>query len=135
MPDEEILYEGRVPFRVVHGSHGLLWLLLLGWNIGLLLSWFRTFGESLKITTQRIVLTSGMFSQEVEEVEYYRVKDTTYHQSLWQRLFGIGTITLLSDDATAPQLSFTMPDPHTYREQIRECINYERQRMGTVQLD
>ncbi len=136
MADEEIIYEGKIPFRVVHFSHGFKWLLLLGWNIGLLLSWLHTFGERITITSQRVILKQGILSQDVEEVEFYRVKDTKFQQEgLLQRLFKFGTITLISDDATAPVLMFSLPEPEYYREQIRECVNEERQRMGTVQFD
>ncbi len=135
MFDEQIIFEGKIPFRVAHFSHSLRWLLLLGWNIGLLISWLQTFGEKIKITSQRIVLAHGVISQDVEEVEYYRVRDTTYQQGILQRIFRIGTITLLSDDATAPTLVFSIDNPEYYREQIRECINVERNRMGAVQVD
>ena len=135
MSDEQIIFEGKIPFKVVHFSHGLLWMLLLGWNIGMIISWLRSFGERLKITSQRVILTRGVISQDVEEVEYYRVKDTKYQQGILQRIFGIGTITLFSDDATAPTFTFTIHNPEYYRERIRECINVERKRMGAIQLD
>jgi hypothetical protein len=135
MLDEQILYEGRIPFKVAHFSHRVTWLLLWGWNIGLLLSWLETFGKMIKITSQRIVLKSGVFSQEMEEVEYYRIHDTAYQQGILERFFGIGTITLFSNDTTAPTFSFTIDNPEYYREYIRECIKSERKRMGTIQFD
>lgn len=136
MSDEQIIYEGKIPFRVIHFSHGGKWLLLIGWNIGLLISWLQTLGERIKITSQRVVLTSGIFSQDIEEVEYYRVKDTKYQQEgLLQRLFNFGTITLFSEDTTAPMFMFDIHQPEYYREQIRQGVNEERRRMGTVQFD
>ncbi len=136
MREEQIFYEGKIPFKVVHLSHGGFWLLLIGWNIGLLISWLQTFGTSIKITSQRIVLTTGVISRTTEEVELYRVRDTTHQQrGILQRLFGIGTITVFSDDTTAPTLSFTLYNPEYYREQIRECVNRERQRMGIIQIE
>lgn len=135
MEEEQVIYEGRVPFRAIHFSHGLIWLVLLGWNVGLLASWLRTFGATLKITTQRVVLTEGVLSQEIEEVELYRVKDTALHQSFFQRLLGIGEITLFSGDATSPTLSFILHDPVAYREEIRTHVNECRRRMGAIQVD
>lgn len=136
MSAEDIIFEGRIPFKVVHFSHGAGWLALLGWNIGLLISWLQTFNQTIKITSQRVVLTSGVISQDIEEVEFYRVRDTKYHQQgILQRLLKIGTITLFSEDATAPTFSFVIHNPVYYREQIRGYIKEERKRMGTIQFD
>ncbi len=136
MSEEHIVYEGKLPFRAAHFSHSLVWLLLLGWNVGLLVSWLQTFGEHLRITSQRVVLRRGIISQEVEEVEYYRIKDTKFQQEgILQRLLNFGSITIYSDDATAPELTFLIPQPEEYREEIRSLVHEERKRMGTVQFD
>ena len=135
MTEEYTIFEGYAPFRVVHLSHSFWWLLFFGWNIGLILSWIQMFGESLRITSQRLIISRGLFSKIIEEVEFYRVNDTTLSQTFGQRLLGIGTITLLSDDATAPNLSVVMGNPETYREQIRACVKEERKRMRSRQLD
>ena len=135
MSEELIVYEGRIPFKVAYFSHRGWWYLLWGWNFGLLASWLKTFGETIKITTQRVVLTTGIFSKAVEEVEYYRVQDTAYHQSFLERLVGIGTITLFSRDKTAPEFSFLIHEPDYFREEIRRCMKGERRRMRTMQFD
>jgi len=136
MPGEQIIFEGKIPFKVVHLSHGTRWLALFGWNVGLISSWLQTFNKAIKISSQRVVLTSGVISQDIEEVEFYRVRDTKYQQQgIFQRLFGIGTITLFSEDTTAPTFTFTIHKPEYYREQIRRCVNVERKRMRTVQFD
>ena len=135
MSEEYLIFEGKIPFRVVHFSHNIVWFILLGWNLGLILSWLQSAGQGVKITNQRVVLSRGLLSKEIEEVEFYRVKDTKYQQTLFQRLLNVGTITLFSDDATAPTLSFTIEQPAYYREQIRENIHAARQDMGAIQLD
>ncbi len=135
MGEELIVYEGRIPFKVVYFSHTGWWYVLWGWNFGLLTSWITTFGETIRITTQRVMVTSGIFSKDVEEVEYYRVQDTTYHQSFVERLIGIGTITLFSRDKTAPTFSFTIHEPEYFREEIRNSMKTERRRMRTMQFD
>ena len=79
MSEEYLIYEGKIPFRALHFSHNFWWFLFLGWNVGLLFSWGQRFGQRLQITSQRVILTRGIFSNEVEEVEFYRVKDTKHH--------------------------------------------------------
>ena len=39
-----------------------------------------------------------------EELLLYRVRDLTLTRSLWQRIFGVGTITVTSSDRTTPSL-------------------------------
>ena len=132
---ERTVFEGRIPFRVFYFSHGVLWLLLLGWNFGLLLAWLQSLSWLIRITSQRVVLTRGLLAKRGEEVEYYRVRDTSFQQSAVQRMFGVGTVTLMSDDVTAPQLTFPIQGPKDIREQVRDFVRTERQRMRTVQID
>jgi hypothetical protein len=135
MAEEEIIYEGKLPFKVAYFSHPGLWFLLWGWNVGFLGAWGRALGQRLKITTQRVVLTSGLFSRDMEEVEFDRVHDTTYHQGLLDRVVDIGTITLFSRDQTAPEFSFLIHNPAYFREEIRQCIKHERRRLRAVRLE
>ncbi len=132
---EKIIYEGQIPFRVFHGSHGLLWLIFLGWNIGLLISLVQSLSWRIRITTQRVVLTHGLFSQTEEEVEFYRVRDTRLVQGAIQRMFGVATITLISDDVTAPELTFSLHDAQYYREQMRQFIREQRLELIAIQVD
>jgi len=132
---EKTIYEGQIPFRVFHGSHGFLWLIFLGWNIGLLISLFQSLSWRIKITSQRVVLTRGLFSQTEEEVEYYRVRDTKLEQGAIQRIFGVATITLISDDVTAPELTFPIHDPQNTRQQIRDSVREQRRELIAVQVD
>ena len=135
MLNERIIFEGRIPFTVFHFSHGLLWLLLLGWNIGLLISWLDSLNHTIRITSQRVVLIHGLIAKSEEEVEFYRVRDAKLDQSTIQRMVGVGTITLISDDVTAPELTFSAHNPQEYREQIRTCVREQRKEMGAIQVD
>ncbi|MBF0547910.1 MAG: PH domain-containing protein [Candidatus Riflebacteria bacterium] len=132
---EEIIYDGRIPTKVFLFSHNPIWILLLGWNIGLLLSILQSFCQSIRITSQRVILTTGFISRKIEEVEYYKVKDTSYDQHIMQRLGGVGEITIFSDDVTSPQLTFSIHDPVEIREKIREFVRTERGKMRSIQVD
>lgn len=132
---EETIYDGRIPFRAIHGSHGPIWMFLLGWNVGLLISYSSSLLWRLKLTTERAILSHGLLSRDEEVVEYYRVRDIKFRQSIMQRVFGVGEITLISDDATSPELSFVIESPDVYRGRVRECINKRRKEMGTMQRD
>ncbi|NQX44442.1 PH domain-containing protein [Paenibacillus tritici] len=58
------------------------------------------------ITSQRIMVKSGLIGKDVEEIELLRVNDFSVSQSVMQRMLGIGTLIILSDDASSPQLPF-----------------------------
>jgi membrane protein YdbS with pleckstrin-like domain len=132
---EKVLYEGRLPLRVYHFSHGIIWLLLLGWNFGLLWSWLRSLGLRVKITSTRIVVIRGIVSRSEEQVEYYRVHDSKYEQGFIQRIFNVGTITLHSDDMTSPELTFPIVNPEGMKEQIQQHVLQQRRSMRTIQMD
>ncbi|MFZ2960314.1 MAG: PH domain-containing protein [Candidatus Ozemobacteraceae bacterium] len=132
---EEVFFEGKLPFTAVLFSFHPILVLLFGWNILLIWSYIQTFGLKIKVTSQRIILVKGFISQDSEEVEYYRVKDIEADQGLLHRLLGLGTITIFSDDSTSPNLTFVTPDPMNLREKIRNCVRSERAKRHTIAVD
>ena len=52
----------------------------------------------------RLFRQTGLFNLKEEELLLYRVRDLTLTRSLWQRIFGVGTITVTSSDRTTPSL-------------------------------
>lgn len=69
----------------------------------------RYFGLPLSFTRyalseDRLFLSVGFFSIKDEEVLLYRIRDINTSRTLWQRLFGVGTVTVVSSDKTMPSL-------------------------------
>jgi membrane protein YdbS with pleckstrin-like domain len=88
------------------------------------------------ITTQRVRIVSGIFSKDIQEIELFRVKDTMAHQSFLQRLFGLGTITVVSGDERHPRLVLSgIPRAIELRERLRQEVMTLRQRFGVRELD
>ncbi len=88
------------------------------------------------ITTQRVRVVSGLLSKEIQEIELFRVKDTMVQQRFFQRIFGLGTITILSGDAHQPQLILRgIPHAVDLRERIRQEVMVLRQRYGVREMD
>lgn len=52
----------------------------------------------------RIFQETGLFNLKEEEVLLYRVRDITLTRSFFQRIFGVGTVSLHSSDKTTPTL-------------------------------
>ena len=56
------------------------------------------------LSEDRLFLSVGCFSIKDDEVLLYRVKDISVSRTFWQRIFGVGTITIASADKTTPGL-------------------------------
>ena len=69
----------------------------------------RYFGLPLSFTRyamseDRLFLSVGCLNIKDEEILLYRIRDINTSRSLWQRLFGVGTISVVSSDKTLPTL-------------------------------
>jgi uncharacterized membrane protein YdbT with pleckstrin-like domain len=100
-PREDVLYEGRGALLPSLGSWALAIL-----TLGLLLPWYwiRRMGRSYRITTQRIVVETGMLSKRMEQIDLYRITDYAVERPFLQRLVGTGNIVLEAMDKTTPEL-------------------------------
>lgn len=88
------------------------------------------------VSTQRVRVVSGIFSKEIQEIELFRVKDTAANQSFFLRLFGLGTITILSGDEKQPRLFLSgVPAAIELRERLRTEVMNLRQRFGVREVD
>jgi membrane protein YdbS with pleckstrin-like domain len=99
-------------------------------------AWLHLRAIEYVITTQRVRVISGLFSKDVQEIELFRVKDTAARQSFLLRLFGLGTITVLSGDESHPRLVLSaVPGALEMRERLRQEVMSLRQRFGVRELD
>lgn len=132
---EQIYYEGPVPLKAFLAGWGCLGLVFFGWNVGLLAAWLRSLSLKVKITSQRVVLIRGLIAQHEEDVPLYRVTDCGFSQGICERLLGVGSVWIASDDASAPRVEFPMDRAQQCKEFVREAALRERQRMRTVSVD
>ena len=97
----------------------------------LLLVWIRVKSSSYRLTNERLFVHRGWLAKHVDEMELYRVKDVVVNQSALQRLLGYGTITVLADDDSTPQLNLVdVGRPIAIKEMIRTQYRAARQREG-----
>jgi uncharacterized membrane protein YdbT with pleckstrin-like domain len=54
------------------------------------------------LTEDRLFVKTGILNTVQEETLLYRVRDLSFKQSLWQRIFGVGTVIVHSSDKTSP---------------------------------
>ena len=55
------------------------------------------------LTKEKLFIQTGVFNLKEEEVRLYRIMDVTLRRSLWERLFGLGTIHCCSADKSGPE--------------------------------
>lgn len=56
------------------------------------------------ITEKKLIYKKGLLSSTEDEILLYRVQDITVRRTLGQKLFGLGTIEVDSQDKTCPHL-------------------------------
>ena len=89
------------------------------------------------LSEDRLFLSVGFLSIKDDEILLYRVRDITTSRSLWQRLFGVGTVTVMSSDKTMPILQMkNIRNPVAVKEllhnQVEEMKIRRRVRLGEI---
>jgi hypothetical protein len=88
------------------------------------------------LTTERLQVVRGLLSRSTEEVELTRVRDVSYEQSLAQRALGIGTVTVVGTDASAPSVVIhDVDEPEAVKEMIRQAVRDQRRRQRVRQVE
>jgi uncharacterized membrane protein YdbT with pleckstrin-like domain len=82
-----------------------------------------------RLTNHRLFVVRGLLARQHDELELIRVDDVSVRQNLMQRLFGVGTVHVLSTDATNPRLAMEgIADPLALKELLREHVRARRAR-------
>ena len=102
----------------------------------------RYFGMPLSFTRysmsdDRLFLSVGWLSIKDDEVLLYRIRDITTSRTLWQRMFGVGTVTVVSSDKTMPTIQLkNIKAPLQVKEllhrQVEEMKLRRRVRVGEI---
>ena len=92
----------------------------------------------ITLTNQRLKIRSGLLNKKMEEIELYRVKDWTHSEPLMQRLLGFGTVTVVSSDRTAPEVTYQwLKDAKDFAEKLRNAVEAvrDRKRVRAIEMD
>ncbi|MBQ3192016.1 MAG: PH domain-containing protein [Oscillospiraceae bacterium] len=89
------------------------------------------------LSEDRLFTSVGFLNIKDDEILLYRVRDIDTSRSLWQRLFGVGTVTVVSSDKTMPNLVLkNIKDPVFVKElihkQVEETKIKRRVRFGEI---
>ena len=102
----------------------------------------RYFGMPISFTRyamseDRLFTSVGFLNIKDDEILLYRVRDIDTSRNLWQRLFGVGTVVVMSSDKSMPNLVLkNIKDPigvkELIHEQVEEMKIRRRVRVGEI---
>ena len=92
------------------------------------------------LSEDRLFQSVGLLNLKDDELLLYRVRDIDTKRTLWQRIFGVGTITVASSDKSTPVLELkNIKDPVAVKEllhkQVEEMKIRRRVRFGEIMTD
>lgn len=90
-----------------------------------------------RLSNDRLFCETGLLNMKSDEVLLYRVRDLRLTISLVQRIFGVGTVCVVSSDKSIPHLDLkNVKDPRTVKELIHQNVEAakDRRRMRATEL-
>jgi uncharacterized membrane protein YdbT with pleckstrin-like domain len=98
--------------------------------------WLEVRCFTYELTTQRLKITQGVLNKQTDEIELYRVKDTSLVEPFWLRIFGKGDIKLLTSDHATPEITIeAIGEPAAVREQLRAQVEALRDTKRVREID
>ena len=87
-------------------------------HLGLPLSFTR-----YALSEDRLFLETGLFNIKDEEVVLYRVRDISMRRTFGQRIFGVGTVTVISSDKSMPKIELkNVKKPRDVKEMLHKYV-------------
>lgn len=80
-----------------------------------------------KLTEEKLLMGTGILNIKEEEVRLFRIVDVTLSRSLWERIFGLGTVHVCSADKTTPEFSIVwIKNSQKIKDLISEKVEVAR---------
>jgi uncharacterized membrane protein YdbT with pleckstrin-like domain len=129
-----VLFEGN-PALLPSVLHWIIAILTVG--LALLVYLARSRSTHYRITTQRVVVETGLLNKRLDQTDLYRIHDYVVERPLGQRLVGTGNLVLQTVDRTTPavRLLGLHTDVVALYERLRKATEAEKQRRGVRVLD
>lgn len=134
MNEEQVVWSGS-PSQWQNFGWFLLCVLLIPipWAIW---KWLETRNTIYTLTDQRLKFTRGVLTKTTEDLELYRVRDTKFQQSFWERMVGLGEIELYTTDETTTTVRLPfIRAAESVREKIRGLVEARRDAKRVRYLD
>ena len=132
--NEQTLFEGN-PAMCPSISSWFLSVITLGF--ALIYFYFRSRATRYRLTTQRIVIETGIFSKRMDQLDLYRVNDYVVERPFSQRIVGTGNLVLTAMDRSTPDVRIDglKTDVMELYEKLRAATEESKRAHGVRVLD
>ena len=131
---EEVLFEGHPALLPSLGA----WIVTI-LTVGLALLYFalRSKSQHYRLTSERIVIETGIFSKRMDQIDIYRINDYIVERPFGQRLIGTGNLVLTAMDRSTPEVRLLglKTDVVALYERLRKATENEKRRRGVRMVD
>lgn len=80
-------------------------------------------------TDEKLLIRTGVLNVKEEEVRLYRILDLTLKRTLFQRLWGLGTIHVCSADKSTPEFEIlNIKNPEIVKNMLSDMVEEERRK-------
>ena len=80
-------------------------------------------------TDEKLLIRTGVLNVKEEEVRLYRILDLTLKRTLFQRLWGLGTIHVCSADKSTPEFEIlNITNPEIVKNMLSDMVEEERRK-------
>lgn len=80
-------------------------------------------------TDEKLLIRTGVLNVKEEEERLYRILDLTLKRTLFQRLWGLGTIHVCSADKSTPEFDIlNIKNPEIVKNMLSDMVEEERRK-------
>ena len=88
------------------------------------------------LTAKKLIVSKGLFKTTVNEILLYRIVDMTYTRTLFQKLFGTGTLIVYAHDKTCAELEIkNIKHSGDFKDNLSDAVENDRLRMKMRQSE
>lgn len=89
-----------------------------------------------RISNYRIDFERGILGKKIDTLELWHVEDIRFDQSFFDRIMGVGNLTVISHDDTTPKLTMHgLPNPRVLFETLKQRVIAVKRQRGVVKMD
>ena len=131
--EREATVWGARPSQIVN----TIFFILFFWTIiPPIVRYLRTRTTQYRLTSERLHVKKGILNQTQEQTELYRIRDYRVNKPFIQRLFGLGSLEIVSSDRTQPSFELqAIKDPEQVADLLRLNVESSRERTRTREVD
>ncbi|MFA5864050.1 MAG: PH domain-containing protein [Phycisphaerae bacterium] len=89
-----------------------------------------------RVTSDRIEFEEGVFNKDVDNMDLYRIVDLRLRRTLLDRIFGIGTIELVTNDENQPTCElYKIKNPRKIYDVLKKANLIADRRRGVMHIE